>query len=197
MPQSITIAAFVLGAVLLLIGLLGGGFKIFGAEVSGNAGQGPRVAAGGLGALFIAIGLVGSLLSSTSSPAEHRDGPPPPRVTPQPEEPRQKPEEQRAKREEVPNIAGEWVDEIGTVYQIRQTGAKFDFVSYNSNNRIGASGDGEIAGRHATNNFEIDTPRGRVHGTGDGSISDDGRTMYGTFSDPYYGRYGHTLTRPR
>ena len=61
-PQSITIAAFVLGAILLLIAILhGGGFKIFGAEVDGSPGRFGRVFAGLLGVILIGIGLVTSL----------------------------------------------------------------------------------------------------------------------------------------
>lgn len=59
-PQSITIAAFVFGAVLLLIALLGGGFKIFGAEVSGKAGAFGRPVAGITGMVLLMVGLFGS-----------------------------------------------------------------------------------------------------------------------------------------
>ena len=33
MPQNLSIAAFVLGAILLLVAIVGGGFKLFGAEI--------------------------------------------------------------------------------------------------------------------------------------------------------------------
>ncbi len=59
MPPSITIAAFVLGAVLILIALLGGGFKIFGAEVTGKTGWVGRVVAGLAGTILIAVGILG------------------------------------------------------------------------------------------------------------------------------------------
>jgi hypothetical protein len=39
MPETLQIGEFVLGAVLLLVGLFGGNFKIFGAEISGTAGK--------------------------------------------------------------------------------------------------------------------------------------------------------------
>jgi hypothetical protein len=58
-PQNITIAAFILGAVLLLIALIGGRFKIFGAEVSGTVGRAGRLAAGVAGTVLIIIGLFG------------------------------------------------------------------------------------------------------------------------------------------
>jgi hypothetical protein len=61
MPENITIAAFVLGAVMLLIAIVGGKFKIFGAEVSAMAGPTGRTFAGVLGSILIAIGLYSSL----------------------------------------------------------------------------------------------------------------------------------------
>ena len=56
MPQSLAIGAFVLGAVLLLISLLSGGFKIFGAEVSGTTGITGRVVAFVIGVILLIIG---------------------------------------------------------------------------------------------------------------------------------------------
>jgi len=205
MPQSITIAAFVLGAVLLLIALLGGNFKIFGAEVSGSPGQGPRMLAGGLGVLFIAIGLLGSLGSSKpdaeqrETPPTHEQGPTtrgsggsaqPPGV-----ERQSPPEAARPVREELPNIAGEWRDETGSRYQITQNGSRFEFQAFNPGIGVSSRGSGEILGRQLTNSFLIDTPQGPARGAGSGSISADGRTMIGTFTDAYYGQYSRTLTR--
>lgn len=68
MPQSITIAAFVFGAVLLLIAIVGGGFKIFGAEVSGSAGKGGRLGAGLAGVILLCVGLFGSF-DKTGAPS--------------------------------------------------------------------------------------------------------------------------------
>jgi hypothetical protein len=48
-PGSVAIAAFVFGALLILVAILGGGFKVFGAEVSGTVGTPLRVVAGVLG----------------------------------------------------------------------------------------------------------------------------------------------------
>ena len=61
MPENITIAAFVSGAVMLLIAIIGGNFKIFGAEVSAMAGPSGRTFAGIAGAIFIAFGLYSSM----------------------------------------------------------------------------------------------------------------------------------------
>jgi hypothetical protein len=61
MPESLTIGAFVLGGVLLLIALVGGGFKIFGAEVSGRADPLPRLLSGVLGLMFVLVGISGAV----------------------------------------------------------------------------------------------------------------------------------------
>jgi len=64
MPQNIAIASFVLGAVLILIALLRGGFKIFGAEISGTTGGLGRIIAFALGLFFVFIGVVLGLVES-------------------------------------------------------------------------------------------------------------------------------------
>src|SRR2546430_17450209 len=56
MPQSLAIGAFVLGGVLLLLSVVRGGFKIFGAEVSGSAGNFGRIVAFVCGVVLIATG---------------------------------------------------------------------------------------------------------------------------------------------
>jgi len=79
-PENIPLAAFVLGAVLLLVSLTTGGVKIFGAEVSGTAGRTTRTIAGVCGTLFIAIGLWSSfkpLTHENSSPLPERVSLPP------------------------------------------------------------------------------------------------------------------------
>ncbi|NTU59945.1 MAG: hypothetical protein HGA98_02675, partial [Deltaproteobacteria bacterium] len=72
MPQSLAIGAFVFGAVLLLLALAGGGFKLFGAEVSGVAGRTARVVSFLLGLALIGVGL------------SREVGPPAPAPTPAP-----------------------------------------------------------------------------------------------------------------
>lgn len=68
MPSSLAIAAFVLGAVLLLIALLGGQFKIFGAEVSGVAGRPGRILAGAVASVFLVIGLLAERVPPSPDP---------------------------------------------------------------------------------------------------------------------------------
>jgi len=70
MPENITIAAFVLGAVMLLISIVGGRFKIFGAEVSGVAGKTGRIFAGVIGTILICTGLYYSLYKLESTQEE-------------------------------------------------------------------------------------------------------------------------------
>jgi hypothetical protein len=67
-PESITIAAFVFGAVLLLVAIVGGPFKIFGAEISGKAGGFGRSFAGLLGVVLVFVGLFG--LGSSHKPSD-------------------------------------------------------------------------------------------------------------------------------
>jgi hypothetical protein len=57
MPSSVAIAAFVLGGVLLLVAVVGGKFKLFGAEVSGAANNPGRWVAGLLGCCLTVVGL--------------------------------------------------------------------------------------------------------------------------------------------
>jgi hypothetical protein len=67
MPETIETGAFVFGAVLVLLALVSGGFKIFGAEISGTAGKLGRVIAFFLGLIFLGVGL---WRSSGLSPVE-------------------------------------------------------------------------------------------------------------------------------
>ena len=57
MPQSLSIGAFVFGAVLVLLSLVVGKFKIFGAEVEGTVGKAGRVIAFLFGVVLIATSL--------------------------------------------------------------------------------------------------------------------------------------------
>ena len=57
MPQSLSIGVFVLGAVLLLISLVSGGFKIFGSEMPGATGKIARGVAFVIGLFLIGFAL--------------------------------------------------------------------------------------------------------------------------------------------
>jgi len=83
MPEGIPVAAFVFGAVLVLIALLGGKFKIFGAEVSGTAGSAARIFALLAGVTLITLGLFGTFkpLPPPPSPRTSSGLSPAPRTT--------------------------------------------------------------------------------------------------------------------
>lgn len=71
MPQTLTIGIFVLGAVMLLLALASGGFKIFGSEIPGVASGPARIVA-----LVVGLGLLGFSLihfqeEPASKPADH------------------------------------------------------------------------------------------------------------------------------
>jgi hypothetical protein len=68
MPSSISVAAFVLGAILLLVALVGGGFKLFGAEIPVGASDRNRVVA-----MVLGLALIGGTLWFGRQP----DGSPP------------------------------------------------------------------------------------------------------------------------
>lgn len=75
MPQSVAIGLLVLGGVFLLIAVLGGNFKIFGAEVGEKVSSGfIRMLAGLLGIGFVYLALSpGQLASGGSNSAENKD----------------------------------------------------------------------------------------------------------------------------
>lgn len=68
MPTNLQIASFVLGAVLLLVALLGGNFKIFAAEIPGTAGTKIRWTAGIFGLIFIALAFAPPVFDHNPSP---------------------------------------------------------------------------------------------------------------------------------
>ena len=57
MPQNILLAAFVFGAVLLLLAFSSGDVKLFRAEMSGAGGRGARLLARVAGAILVGVGL--------------------------------------------------------------------------------------------------------------------------------------------
>jgi hypothetical protein len=55
MPPSVTIGLLVLGSVLLLVAIVGGRFKIFGAEISEPIPRGLRIVSGILSVVFLLV----------------------------------------------------------------------------------------------------------------------------------------------
>jgi hypothetical protein len=73
MPQSLSIAAFVFGAVLVLLSLVVGKFKLFGAEVEGTVSKASRVIAFLFGIFLIARGLnLGADQQPAPAPAQQQ-----------------------------------------------------------------------------------------------------------------------------
>jgi hypothetical protein len=73
MPQSLSIAAFVFGAVLVLLSLVVGKFKLFGAEIDGTVSKASRVIAFLFGIFLIARGLdLGANQQPVPAPAQQQ-----------------------------------------------------------------------------------------------------------------------------
>ena len=180
MPESIETGAFVFGAVLVLLALVSGGFKIFGAEIPGTAGKLGRVIAFLLGLVLIGVGLFRStghgpveklptIAETTAHQAEH--GP----------------------VEEVPTIAGIWIDSTGSIFEVTPTGTDtFKFEARNPRTGLQAEGTGSIRGRRFDSIFRTNIPS---TGTGKGTLSADGLELSGTYNDSSLGDYSLTFRK--
>jgi len=188
MPQTITIAAFVLGAVLLLTALLGGRFKIFGAEVSVTTGRLARAIAFVFSLFFISIGL---MKFSETPPSESNSAPSTrtlPPIEPPPTE--MQPAKLPQPAVQTLNISGLWRDGVGMNYYITQNGDSFTFTASNPYNGAASSGSGTIAQNQVISSFQTNLPS---FGKGSGAVSADGQVMQGTFFDSVLGQYTLTL----
>jgi hypothetical protein len=76
MPQNLTIAIFAFGAVLLLVAITSGGFKIFGTEMSGANGRLSRIAAAVLGFCLIGVAVWPTIGPKLAAPAPAQPIPP-------------------------------------------------------------------------------------------------------------------------
>lgn len=74
MPENVPLALVVVGAVLLLIALLGGRFKLFGAEVQGTVGRASRWLSGFAGVALIAV----AIYAGSGTTQRESTAPPPP-----------------------------------------------------------------------------------------------------------------------
>jgi hypothetical protein len=165
MPATVTIGAFVFGAVLLLLALVGGGIKIFGAEITGTVGKVARTLAFVLGLVFVTLGITG--------------------LDPKPD-PTNKPD--------TFNLSGIWRDDFGTTYDVSQTGNRYEFTADNSDNRFDADGQGTIVGSRFHSEY---IRNGRIKGTSEGQISEDGNISDATFHDDELGTFQRRLQRHR
>ncbi len=159
MPQSITIGAFVFGAVLILIALLGGGFKIFAAEIPLAIARPQRFVAAVLGTFFILIGILGPPNRGSDHPAERASRPQTEKLT--------------------AKVVGTWEADNGMTFVIAQHGSQLT-AQAKSRSLGGMSvgeGRGDIYGEDVSISFG---PFGR-----DGklvlTLSSDGRQMTGTY----------------
>jgi hypothetical protein len=198
MPETLTIAIFVFGAVLLLIGLVGGAFKLFGTEVTGKVDARARIICLILGAGFIGWGLLAEhrsdidrreprMVSETAEANRELTEPVQPRTATPVSAPA---EPTRA----VVDLSGIWQDETGSVYQISHDGRDFTFDVSNSVTGISASGRGRLQGQswetsYRTSSFST--------GTGKGTLSRDGDRLTGSFNDTQFGIYSRTISRVR
>ncbi len=82
MPSTLGIGSFVIAAVLLLVCLLGGRFKIFGAEVTGQAGGSARIFAGLVGLALLVIAFTGFTPPAPGARVEPEGRAPAPSMSP-------------------------------------------------------------------------------------------------------------------
>ena len=171
MPESVTVGAFVFGAVLILVGLLGGRFKIFNVEVSGTAGNVSRAIAFALGGVMIILGIVGvdqrSDPNRRSIPDEGRT----------PDAPSQR-----------TNISGRWRDPVlGTWSEIVQEGQTFRFTGSGPSCIGGSfvsSGTGTIRGRLIESRHQaVHQSSVRSEGNCSGTVSSDGSQIRSNCND--------------
>ncbi|HKB66873.1 MAG TPA: hypothetical protein VKC61_13535 [Pyrinomonadaceae bacterium] len=199
MPQSTQIAAFMLGAVLLLIALLGGRFKTVFGEINDKVEMPVRLVAFALSLLFLGLGLKGSIektatqslvsepsTASSPSTAPTQAGTPAGSSSP-------------GKKNHTVDIGGDWKDETDSIMHITQNGDTFKFTV--SNDVKGSSGYGSSAtgyGTIGTNSADVVFTLTRmvagepVVAQYSGMLSLDSRVgMQGNFSNKDWGKLNH------
>ena len=191
MPASLPLAIFIFGAALLFIGLLGGSFKLFGAEVAGTVGPRVRVAALVLGVVFIILGMVSENRAPTTAPVAA-----PRTESAEPATLRTTSLPAPAPAPVLGDLTGIWNDEVGTVYQVWQSGDGYAFHATRNVNGMTFTADGvtRVQGLRWTNEFRTNVPS---TGKGSGTISADGMQMTGNFRDTMIGNYSRTLNHER
>ena len=184
MPESLSIGAFVFGAVLILVALLGGNFKLFGAEINATVGRSLRAVAFMLGLGFVGYALLGGgdpPLTTSSDDAQRNSG----RTTNN--------AEMAGNDEPVPpRVDGRWHDNLGGSFEIRQRGLHLRFEGYNAGAAVSSRGIGSIDGNVVTYKFTTDIPS---KGTARLRLAPDGNSASGVVQDSVEGRYSVLLTR--
>ena len=203
MPQNITIAAFVLGAVLLLISLLGGSFKIFAAEISGKVGKFGRIISFVLSIIFISIGLIGSFDQPSSQPSSgsaQSGAPVPSQQAAGAQDSSLDKGSTKAPLQQA-NISGDWHAENGTLLSIAQHGNEiaFEFETKNESTEETSQGNGSIKDNQIEVQYQMvkQSSEGPISSTGTGNLtlSDDGKQMRGKFSDSVWGSFSLIYSR--
>jgi hypothetical protein len=184
MPESLTIGAFVFGAVLILVALLGGNFKLFGAEINATVGRSLRAVALMLGLGFVGYALFGGgapPLTTSSDDARRNSG-------------RTTNNAGIAGDDEAvsPRVGGRWHDNLGGYFEIRQRGSQLSFEGYNASAAVSSRGVGSIDGNVVTYTFTTDIPS---NGTARLRLAPDGNSASGVVQDSVEGRYSVLLTR--
>lgn len=87
---------------------------------------------------------------------------------------------------------GVWRTWTGTEFHIAQSGNAFTFVAVDRGTGLHAEGSGTIEGRHFRSVVRTNMPS---TGTGEGTVSTDGRQITGNFDDSRVGRYTQVLSR--
>jgi hypothetical protein len=148
MPQSLNIGAFVFGAVLVLLSLVVGKFKLFGAEVDGTVGKVGRVIAFLFGVFLISTGL--------NFNNDHKSNPEPepsslntPPINTQPRPPQVTPSVIRK-----PKLTQEFEDYMSGTWQFRTTVPSTRIVSTYDMEFLR---NGNFSGTRSVNNFLQDT----------------------------------------
>jgi hypothetical protein len=183
MPEHLSIAAFVFGAVLILLALVGGEFKLFGAEISGRTGRFGRALAFVLGIASIAAGWL--------LPAPFMPDPPAPSAAAirlDPGGPRASPSA---------TIGGSWYETYpnpGNLSQITQDGDTFRYTVQGAvgGQALRSSGSGTIRGQSLLSTYQTDLPSS---GQCSGLLSSDGTTITSTCVDSVYGTFNSAGVR--
>jgi hypothetical protein len=184
MPASVQIGAIALGGVLVLIGLVGGNFKLFGAELAATISNSYlRFVAFAFGTFLIIAALNSSGSTPTPSPSPISYPTPGPTPTPTPViDP---------EASTPVNINGTWENQSSTSNVIQNgkwLDIKIDGTSDDGNRYVG-EGTGTINGRNFRYNYNAKCLCGGWNSEGSviGTVSEDGNSILYTIKDSYWG----------
>jgi len=197
----------------LLIAILRGGFKIFGAEVSGETVKFGRPIARLAGVILICIGLFGPFDKSRTNRGTTTIDNRSQKIVPNAGQPadstakdqqRVKPvESTNAAQEEVVaqpaddapvNLAGAWHDSLGTVYQVSQQGSKYTFRATGPN--FYSEGQGLVRRHTVESTYQtVCANYSRSSGHCTGTIAENGNQVQSSCVDSVNGPWQTVTTR--